>query len=324
MAFPNFTDIAASAIESRSRIVADNVTKNAALLVRLRTKGKMKYFTGGTQIFQEFAFQENANFMWYSGNDLLQVNAQDVISGATFQIKQAACAVTITGLEEIQNSGKERMLNLMDERLEVAENTMANNMSAGIFSDGTGFGGKQLTGLGVGVVANPTTGVYGGVDPSTSVGTFWRNQFTGSLGAQTPATIQPNMNALWVKCVRNKNKPDLIVSDNTLYGVYWNSLQALQRFTGDSDVAKLGFSTLKYATADFVLDGGFGGFATANALYYLNTDFIFLRPFEARDFKPLAPNRRVAINQDASVAIIAWAGNLTMNARFAHGFFQAS
>ena len=41
----NYSDVLATTIESRSGIVADNVTKNNALLTRLREKGRYKPFT---------------------------------------------------------------------------------------------------------------------------------------------------------------------------------------------------------------------------------------------------------------------------------------
>jgi len=321
MSFPNLTDITATTIDSRSRKIADNVTKQNALLAYLRKRGNVKSFPGGEQIVQEFSFAENANFGWYSGYDLLPVAAQDVLSAAKFQIKQCAVPVLISGLEMLQNAGRERMIDLLEQRLEVAENTMANQMANAIYGDGTGSGGKTLTGLGAAVVALPTTGVYGGVD--RSVYAFWRNQYTGSLGAQTAANIQVNMNNLWAKCVRGADTPDLIVFDNNLWATYMASLQAIQRFV-DVKQADLGFASCKYMSADVVLDGGIGGFQGPNVGQFLNTKYMFLRPHEKRDFVSLSPDKRYSTNQDAAVSIMAWAGNLTSNGAQFSGYFQGS
>jgi hypothetical protein len=118
------------------------------------------------------------------------------------------------------------------------------------------------------------------------------------------------MNTLWADLVRGSDQPDLIVMDNFMWGIYVASLQAQQRFTSP-ETGNLGFTTIKYMGADVVLDGGIGGFATAKTMYFLNTKYLFLRPHSARDMVPLSPNRRYAINQDAEVQILAWAGNLT-------------
>jgi hypothetical protein len=76
-------------------------------------------------------------------------------------------------------------------------------------------------------------------------------------------------------------------------------------------VGNLGFPTLKFMNADVVLDGGIGGFCPSKTMFFLNTKYLFLRPHSARDMVPLSPGKRYAINQDAEVQILAWAGNLT-------------
>jgi hypothetical protein len=115
---------------------------------------------------------------------------------------------------------------------------------------------------------------------------------------------------MWASLVRGMDRADLIVVDNFMWATYMASLQALQRFTNPSS-AKLGFPSIEYMDADVVLDGGIGGFAVTRTAYFLNTKFLFWRPHTDRNMVPLAPNRRYAINQDAEVQIIGWAGNLT-------------
>jgi len=118
------------------------------------------------------------------------------------------------------------------------------------------------------------------------------------------------MNALWGQLVRGSERPDLIPMDSVMWGLYVASLQAQQRFTSP-EVGNLGFPTLKFMDADVVLDGGIGGFCPAKTAFFLNTKYIFLRPHSARDMVPLSPGKRYAVNQDAEVQILAWAGNLT-------------
>ena len=307
MAFPNVTDLVATTIENRSGEIADNVTKNNALLSRLNKRGNVRTFEGGTVIFEELSFRENGNAGYYSGYDLLPVAAQDVLSAAQYSIKQAAVPVVMSGLEMLQNAGKEKIIDLLDGRMDVAEASLANLLAGGVYADGTGSGGKEVTGLGAAVPLNPTTGTYGGIDRATW--TFWRNQFVNT-SAQTAATIQGSWNSLWASLVRGMDRPDLIVVDSLTWAIYMASLQALQRFTS-TDEAKLGFPSVKYMDADVVLDGGIGGFCPSNVAFFLNTKYIFWRPHSQRNMVPLSPNKRYAINQDAEVQIIAWAGNLT-------------
>ena len=313
MAFANVSDIIATTIENRSKSIADNVTKNNALLARLEQRGKIKTVSGGSKIYQELSFAENGNAGWYSGYDLLPVAAQDVISAAEYEFKQAACPVTISGLDMLKNAGKEQMIDLLESRISVAEATMANLIAGGLYSDGTGAGGKQLEGLTKAVPVNPATGSYGGIDPATW--TFWRNYTVDTTAANMTTALLPGyMNGAWANLVRGADRPDLIVMDGGVWQVYLASLQAQQRFTG-TDTAGLGFPSVKYMDADVVLDGGIGGFCPTNTVFFLNTKYIHYRPHSARNMVPLAPNKRYAINQDAEVQILAWAGNLTCSGR---------
>ena len=164
MAFPNISDILTTTIENRSKKIADNVTNNNALLKRLQSKGKMRPFSGGNKIMQELSFAENSNAGWYTGYDILPTGVSDVISAAEFSIKQAAVPVVISGLEQLQNAGREQMIDLMEARMSVAESTLANLIVGGLYSDGTGSGGKEIDGLDAAIPLDPTTGTYGGIN----------------------------------------------------------------------------------------------------------------------------------------------------------------
>lgn len=305
MSFPNISDIITTTIQSRTRKIADNVTDNNALLKRLSQKGNINTFSGGNVILQELSFAENSNAGWYSGYDLLSTGASDVISAAEFTIKQAAVPVVISGLEQLQNAGKERMIELIGARIKVAEATMANTIAAGLYSDGTGSGGKEIDGLNAAVPLDPTTGTYGGIDRSTW--TFWRSQLKDVANT---TTLQADMNSLYASCQRGMDMTDLIMMDNTVWLAYLASLQANQRFNSP-EVGDLGFSSIKFMSADCVLDGGIGGNCPTGTAFFLNTDYIHYRPHSQRNMVSLSPNRRYSTNQDAEVQILAWAGNLT-------------
>jgi hypothetical protein len=316
MAFANsaISDIIATTIQSRTGIIADNVTSNNALLAKLKMRGNIKTFSGGNTILQELSFAANGNAGWYSGYEVLPTAAQDVLSAAEYTIKQAACPVTISGLEQLQNAGKEQIIDLLDARINVGESSMANLIAAGIYSDGTAAAGKQIDGLLKQVPTDPTTGTVGGIDRATW--TFWRTKTfkatTDGGAATTAANIQTYFNRLWASLVRGRDRCDLIVLDNVYWGFYMASLQAIQRFTSSGD-ANLGFVSVKFMDADVVLDGGIGGFMPASTAYFLNTSYIFYRPHAQRNMVPLSPGQRYSVNQDAAVQILAWAGNLTLS-----------
>lgn len=308
MSFPNVSDIITTTLEKRRGKVADNVSKNNAGFYKLQKKGNSSLVDGGRLIYEELSFATNPNGGWYSGYETLPVAPADVISAAEYDWKQYAVPVVISGREKRMNSGRPALIKLIAARIKVAESTMANDMASGLWSDGTGAGGKQLTGLVAAVPVDPTTGTYGGINRANW--TFWRSYKKATGGDPAASTIQGYMNEAWVNLVRGTDHPDIILADNTSYVAYLASLQSLQRFA-DPDLAKLGFTTIKYQTADVVLDGGIGGYATAKTMLFLNTDYLFLRTHQDANFEPLDPESRVPYNQDANARILGWMGNLT-------------
>ena len=331
MAFANssVSDIIATTIQSRSGELADNVTNNNPLLLKLKSKGNVRPFSGGNVILEEIMYNDSStnNTNSYSGFETLNISPNSPISAAQFSIAQYASAVTISGLEMLQNSGKEAIIDLLEGRIKVAEAQLANRINLDLYGDGTGNGGKNLTGLAAAVADSPSSGTYGGINRATW--SFWRNQafsgVTNGGAAVSAANIQSYMTQLAIKLVRGTDKADLIVADNNYYNLYVNSLQAIQRVT-DPEMAGSGFASLKFygggTSADVVLGGGIGAQEPANHMYFLNTDYIFFRPHKDRNFVPIGGERQ-SVNQDAIVKLIGWAGNLTASGAQFNGVLTA-
>ena len=316
MAFANtsITDLIATGIEHRTDL-ADNVLKNNAVTAYLKKKGKTKSFSGGHKIICPLAFQENANGGAYSGYDTLSTSPSDVISASEWTIKQYAVPVTVSGLETLQNAGKEQLIDLVSSRIDVAQSTLANLVEVGVMGDGTGYSGKAITGLGAIVESTATasqTSTVGGISRTTWA--FWRNYCVTGQTTNTAATMFAVLNTAWADLSRGADHPDLLLLGSGEWARYCGFLQALQQFTSPS-AADLGFPALKYmGTCDVVLGGGVGGGLmsssgddTDNGVF-LNTKYLHFYTHRDRNFKALP--QRFATSQDAAVVIVAWAGNL--------------
>ena len=312
MAFANsaITDIIATTIQSRSGELADNLTQNNAILQRLNSKGNVRPFSGGNVILEEIFYDDtttnNANS--YSGYEVLNITPDSPISAAQYKIAQYAASVTMSGLEMLQNSSKEAIIDLIDGRMQVSEARLLNRISGDLYGDGTGNGGKNVDGLAAAVAVSPTTGTYGGINRANF--TFWRNQIT--TGA-TSTTMLAKMTEAAIKQIRGTDKADLYIAGNNMYQFFVNALQAIQRITTEESGAA-GFASLKFygggTSADVVLGGGIGAQETATYMYLLNTNYIFFRPHKERNFVPIGGERQ-AINQDAIVKLYGFAGNMT-------------
>lgn len=200
---------------------------------------------------------------------------------------------------------------------------MVNNIASDCYSTGTASGGKQIGGMQLLVSTTPTSGTVGGIDRATW--SFWQNKkysgVTDGGAAVSQSNIQQYMNALWVQLVRQTDRPDIIVADNNYWTFYLNSLQAIQRITNISE-GQIGFQSLKYMTADVMLDGGYGGAIPSNTMYFVNSNYLFFRPAKDRNFV-VQEGERVPINQDAMVKMMLFAGNMTISNAFLQGVLTA-
>ena len=330
MAFANtdITDIIATTIQNRSGELADNVTNNNALLRRLKSKGNVRPFGGGNVILEEIMYVDGStiNADSYSGYETLNITPNSPISAAQYSITQYAGAVTMSGLEMLQNASKEQIIDLMEGRIKVAESQLMNRIDYDLYQDGTGNSSKNLTGLGAAVPDTPTTGTYGGINRANF--SFWQPVSFGGVadggGAVSSSNIQQYMTTVGISLCRGSDKPDLYIADNTYYAFYVNSMQTIQRVQSDGGgTAGAGFASLKFygggMAADVVLGGGVNGVvdtssnsggATSAHMWALNTDYIFFRPHRDRNFVPIGGERQ-SVNQDAIVKLMGWAGNLT-------------
>ena len=313
-------DVVTTTLENRTKKLADNITNNNALLDRIRKGGRENKFTGGREIMQELRYAQNQSFLWYSGYEPLNISLNDTMTAARYAIKQAGISVVISGLEEIQNTGEEQMIDLIDARVDTAEDTFWNQMSAAIYSDGTAFGGKQIGGLQLLISKAPTSGIVGGIDRAAQL--WWQNFAVNSAldprGAVTASNIQSYMNSTTISLKRNTDGVDLIVADNNFYLAYLNTLQTIQRISSEGEAKGVGagFTSLKYYGAgksvDVILDGGKNGQIPPNTMYFINTDYLYYRPSSERNFKVIGGDR-ANVNQDAIVRLYVWAGNMTVS-----------
>lgn len=325
MVSPNavFTELVSTTFRKHSKDIKDNVSKNNALLKRLSVKGTRKE-DGGLTITQPLDYAANGTYQRYSGYDVLNIGASDVISAAEYQWRQIAINVVASGLELRTNSGDSRIINLVKARMKNAIRTFKNNFSADVYSDGTlpnQIGGLQA------LVSDAGTGTVGGIDSSTWA--FWRSivqsaaaPLQGGAGiTPSSATIESLMLPLWLALVRGDDAPDLIVADNNYFSFFEVSQTSLKRYTGDgkSGSASGGFVSLKYKNADVIFDGGSG--IPVNRMYFLNTEYIDLVVHKDADM--VIMDEMKPYNQDAAVVPILWMGNMVCSNRSLQGLVKA-
>jgi hypothetical protein len=326
MASPNstFTELVTTTYRRHQKEIRDNMSKHNALLRRLYSKGQTRKEDGGLSIVCTLDYANNATYQRYSGWDMLNIGASDVLSAAEYQWRQIAINVVASGLELRTNSGDTRIINLVKARMKNAIRTFKNNFSADVYSDGTLP--NQINGLQA-LIADAGTGTVGGIDSSTW--DFWANTVQSAAaplqggGAITPSstTIESLMLPLWLALTRGDDAPDLIVCDNTYFQYFEASQTPLKRYTGDGTAgsAAAGFTSMKYKTADVIFDGGSG--IPAAHMYFMNTDYLEMVVHSDADMS--VQDEMKPLNQDGAVVPILWMGNMVCSNRALQGVLKA-
>jgi hypothetical protein len=326
MPSPNavFTELVTTTFRNHRKELADNVSRNNALLTYLKRKKKFRTEDGGLTITTPLEYAENSTYQRYSGFDVLNVAQSDVMTAAEFQWRQIAVNVVASGRELRINKGSSRIINLAKSRLKNAMNTYRNQFSADMYSDGTLA--NQVNGIQA-LIADNGTGTVGGIDAGTWA--FWRNAVQsaaaplqgGGAIVPGPTTIESLMLPLYLDLVRGNDMVDLIVASNDYFSFYEQSQTSLKRYTGDGSSAGSaagGFISLKYKTADVIFDGNSG--IPQSRMYFCNTDYIEVVSHPDADMT--VQDETKPYNQDAVVIPILWMGNLVITNRRLQGVLR--
>lgn len=319
--FNAFTELVSTTYRNHSKTVADNVSRHNALFRRLTEKGRIRIEDGGLSIVQPLDYANNSTYQRYSGYDVLNVNAVDVLTAAEFPWRQIAVNVAASGLEMRTNAGPQRIINFVKSKITNAQRSLANGMSLDLYSDGAAA--NQINGLQA-LVSDAGTGTVGGINASTWA--FWQNKVQSAAaplqggGAITPSatTIESLMLPLWIELTRGNDMPDMIVMSNDYFTFYEQSQTSLKRYAPEDD-GQGGMIRMKYKTADVFFDSS-GGIPSQHA-YFLNTDYLEL--VAHRDANMTMMDELRSVNQDAVVIPILWQGNLVTSARFLQGVLKS-
>lgn len=311
----NLGEIVTTTLRNRQGQLADNILNHNALYNRLNSKGNVKPADGGRTIVHELEYGENSTVSWYSGYEVLDITPQEVFDAAEFDWKQMAGNVSFSGLDVLRNSGRSQIINLVSSRMKNLEKSMQNEAATSVYADGTGNSGKEIGGLQLLIADDPTaSSTIGGINQSTY--TWWRNQYSAAA-VTSSGTITTRMNSMWLTCIRGTDKPDFIAADSIMYTYYEAYLQQYQRFAA-AQTADAGFESLKYKTADVFYDDQ----CPTKHMYFVNTDYLMLRPHKDRQFEALP--EKSSVNQDATIMPVVWAGNMTVSNRSLQGVIIAS
>lgn len=301
---PNVGVLLSTTLKNYRPNLVDQIHKSNALFFMLKDKGGIKEESGGERISQPLMYAKNSTAGSYDGYDLLDTTPQTGIDSAEFNWKQYSASITISGKEERQNAGsKTKIIDLLDAKTKQAMASLREQIGIGIFSDGTGNGGKDLTGL---VAAVAASGTYGGINSSTY--SWWQSYVESTSEALSLAKMRTAFNTA---TLGGKDHPNLIVTTQTLFEKYEGLLTAtLAMHSSDSKkLGDAGYQVLEYKGVPVVFDE----LCNSGVMYFLNTDHMKLVVHKDANFET-TPFVKPG-DQDAKVAQILFMGNLTVDRR---------
>jgi hypothetical protein len=268
----------------------DNIFKSNVLFARLRDK--QEKLDGGERLLMPVAYATTTAAGSYYGADSLNTTPNDQITSAEFLWKQYYANITITGLDELRNSGDSAKVSFVKSKVQLAEKSMAYALGNDVYNAGTDS--VALIGLRLAVAAS---GTYGGI--SRTDYSWWDAQVDSST---TVLTISA-MESLFGSCTIGNVHPTLLVTTQAVWDDYFTLLQPQQRFM-DSKLADAGWANISFRSVPMVVDNR----CPSGYLFMLNEDYLKLFTHSKRDFK-FEPFIK-PVNQDIATSKIYWAGIL--------------
>lgn len=304
-----FDEIAVSCLNQiqRSGAVQDQVYAGDPVWALLNSKGKKKTASGGDYIRTNLRRAKRDGGQSYAGWDQMAMAPTDTIGYALFPWAQYGIPVAIDEATVLKNRGKNQIVDLIGDKTQEAVDALTDLMTVDMYGDGTGNGGKDITGLGAAILAS---GTYGGIARASN--SWWNAAVSAGSASVTTAMLANKINTVRGPSgdPQKQGKVDLIVTTQAIYeaieALYEEKLRVP---TSDLSLGKLGFESLKFKGAEITWSPN----VAAGEVLFISTASIGFTVMSGRDFE-FTPFEKTLVNgQDGRVAWLLWMGNLTAN-----------
>ena len=306
-------------------VIQDAISNSNPTFKEFMDKGRIKKkVVGGTEIRAAIMYEHNGTIASYSGLDPINIAKTDGITSYHVPWSQYGGAVTIEGIEQFKNMGKEAHGDLLKEKITQttagwAEKCnrdlwdLANHTAVHPYS---GNGGRNM--ISIPTYIQQLNTAAGQVDMDIghidqSVETWWKNQNSDGSVATTASLLKSTMATMMNNCSQGPGgSPDLIMTNQKGFELYEASMQEQIRYS-HGEKASAGFENMAYKSAKLMWDGyvpdpeagangALAGGAEANsAFYFINTGTMTLYVGKDKDWAPRG--FQTPVDQDGSVSL---------------------
>lgn len=267
------TDVVSFTRDAVRPDLIDNLFNSNPLFARLYNRGKV-VMQGGETIRQPFMYDKLPGG-WYTGMGPFATTTKETNTVMVFNWKQVYTEITLPGIDVFKNAGPHKIFDLVSSKLTNAQMTMADMVGTELFNDGTDA--TKPTGL---LLATSATGTYGGI--ARGAGTI-ADAVEGNVDTTGGAITIPFINSLMgTASAGGAQKPDLLITTQTLWDATWARVQPQQRYPNPTqqDIANVGFDVININGAALVADSH----CPSGDLFGVNTRFMEFIVGEGKDF----------------------------------------
>jgi len=262
---------------------------------------KAKRLDGGASILVPLMIDENTTATWYSGYDTLDTTPMEGFTNSQAKWKNMAVSISISGEEGRQNSGRDKMINMLEAKQTQATLSAKKQLTAGLFASSTLS--KYVEALPV--MIDATSSIQ---DINSTTYSYW--QADADTGGSFAAQGLSDMRTLWINIAMRSpgTTPDIICTTSDVYNYYEGSLQPQVRYSS-MGTAEGSFEKLRFKSADVFYESQ----CTSGVMYMFPSQNLFLVLNSNADYKKTEFVK--PYNQDARVAQIIIMCQLVTNAR---------
>ena len=308
--------------------VVDQVLNGNVLTMRL-LRNSVPWRTG-TQINISVNLSDITAVGSYFGFDALSVTQENIRQRAVFNPSQYYVSIPISGIQTAINQGSAAIINLVATEINWRAKRLRDEMGNGVYSDGTGNAGKDILGIRAAIDDTTLVAAYGGIARATNP--RWNATVTAQVGGLSLANLAADFDA----AQRGDDAPTIMVTTPAVFNIYealltptvshqfsQNDYRLVQNTgaVGSSIVrvggvvaAGQGFRALTFRGIPFIADEK----CTAAEIYTINERhlkfYTISRPGQSIRNGFSWTGFKEAINQDATVAQLLWAGQLIADA----------
>jgi hypothetical protein len=294
--------------------ITSQVYDSFPLWTRLKTKNKITW-DGGTQIQFPIRYKEVGTAEAVSPRAQISYMAKETRTAGVLDWAYYVGKAIVSWDERVKNTGKPQIINLMKDKTEEMTQDLYEKFADDIVASTQG----SLSIQSLYTIIATTSSTYAGISQSDC--TEWYSPVVDTTTTRltlygTSGSLATSINSLTF----GKNHPDLIMTTRNLYSKVESLIEPQKQYSGDSDLAKAGFSTVKFHDIDIVADPHIA----SAALFILSTDMLEFRYHPDFNFTTSSwgPLEQIGF-PNAMAKSVSWAGNLVCRMRKVQGRYSA-